>query len=362
MWVLFLYLSVQAAFGAVHTHKKKRCTCGKGDVKDFRGVKDFKMEPSKYAVTPTPHIRAPITIGQIMMLVILALLPALVLSVLFFGVMALTVILVTVASCVAFEALYQKITKQAVTIKDYSAVVTGLLLAFNLPPTVPLWLPVVGSFVAIVMAKQLFGGLGQNFINPALAGRAFLMAAYMPYMAGGFVEPGFFNDIDVITTATPLAGGSWDYLTLIIGTHGGTIGETSAIALLIGGLFLILKKIITWHVPFTFIGTVFILTFILEPMSSGTMVFSWHYPLFHVLAGGLMLGAFFMATDYSSSPITPLGKIIMGVGCGIITVMIRLFGGYPEGVSYAILIMNCCVPLIDKFTRPRIFGTKKAGS
>ncbi|MCL2015968.1 MAG: RnfABCDGE type electron transport complex subunit D [Defluviitaleaceae bacterium] len=308
----------------------------------------------KLVITPTPHIHDNITIEKIMLLVLIALAPATIMGVVMFGLRALLVILVTVGSSVGFEWLYQKFTKQEITIKDYSAAVTGLLLAFNLPPTVPLWLPVVGSFVAIVVAKQLFGGLGQNFINPALAGRAFLMAAYMPHMAGGFVEPltGFF-DFDVIAMATPLApDGTWDFLSLLIGNHGGTIGETSAILLILGGLFLVYKRIITWHIPATFIATVAVLTFFLEP--------GWtlETPAFHVLAGGLMLGAFFMATDYSSSPVSPLGKIIMGIGCGFITVLIRLYGGYPEGVSYAILLMNCCVPLIDKFTKPKIFGAK----
>ena len=313
------------------------------------------MEPAKYTVTPTPHIRMPISIEHIMRLVLLALAPAGIIGVVFFGLWSLAVIIVTVASCIAFEALFQKITKQPISVRDCSAAVTGLLLAFNLPPTVPLWLPVVGSFVAIIIAKQLFGGLGQNFINPALAGRAFLMAAYMPYMAGGFIAP--FEGIDTITSATPLAeySESIDNITMLLGLHGGTIGETSAIALILGGLFLMYKKIITWHVPTVYIGTVFIMVLILNPG------WSWNYATFHILAGGLMLGAFFMATDYSSSPITPAGKIIMGLGCGVLTVLIRIYGGYPEGVSYAILFMNCCVPLIDKFTRPRIFGKKRRG-
>ena len=304
------------------------------------------MESAKYIVSSTPHIRASISISQIMKLVLIALAPAGLMGVLFFGIWALLIIAVCVLSCMGFEALYQKITGQPVTVNDYSAAVTGLLLAYNLPPTVPLWMPVVGGFIAIVVAKQLFGGLGQNFINPALAGRAFLMAAYMPEMAGGFVEP-----FDAVASATPLAiGEAAGHLNLLIGMHGGTIGETSAILLILGGLFLIFKKIITWHVPAAFIGTVFLLAFLLEPG------WGWHYPVFHILAGGLMLGAFFMATDYSSSPITPAGKIIMGVGCGLLTVVIRLYGGYPEGVSYAILLMNLCVPLIDKYTKPRVFG------
>lgn len=313
----------------------------------------------KYTITPIPHLKDPTSIAQIMKLVLIALAPAAVLGIYFFGVMALLLMTVTVASCVAFEALYQKITKQPLTISDYSAAVTGLLLAFNLPPTAPLWMPVVGSFVAIIVAKQLFGGLGQNFINPALAARAFLLAAYMPEMAGGFIQPvgfeNFFN-LDVVTTATPLAGEAYfSYATLLFGSHPGTIGETSALALILGGLFLMVKKVITWHVPTTYIASVFVLTWILAPY------WDFHLPTFHILAGGLMLAAFFMATDYSSSPITPKGKIVMGIGCGLITVLIRLYGGYPEGASYAILLMNLCVPLIDRFTKPKVFGTAKGG-
>lgn len=311
----------------------------------------------KHTVSSTPHIRSNITISRIMLLVLIALAPASITGVYFFGFWALLVIIVSVVSCVIFEALYQKITKQDITVNDYSAAVTGLLLALTLPGEVPLWMPVVGSFVAIVVAKQLFGGLGQNFINPALAGRAFLVASYMPNMVGVYVNPedrgGFFY-LDAVTSATPLeVGEPINHMALFLGNHAGTIGETSAIALIIGGLFLVFKKIITWHIPATFIVTVFVLTFFLEPG------FGLAYPLFHILAGGLMLGAFFMATDYSSSPITPVGKLIMGFGCGFITVMIRLYGGYPEGVLFAILLMNLCVPLIDKFTKPRVFGTKK---
>ncbi|MCL1998456.1 MAG: RnfABCDGE type electron transport complex subunit D [Turicibacter sp.] len=314
------------------------------------------MEPAKYIITSTPHIRSNHSVSGIMGLVAIALLPTAVASVAFFGLKALLVILITVASSIAFEALYQRLTGQEITIRDCSAAVTGLLLAFNLPSTVPLWLPIVGSFVAIVIAKQLFGGLGQNFINPALAGRAFLMAAYLPHMAGGFVPAftGFNNlniDVDIMTVATPLmAETPPDFLTLFLGNHAGVLGETSAILILLGGLFLIFKKVITPHVPLTFIATTFFLAWLL---GDG---WGFEFALFHILSGGLMLGAFFMATDYSSSPITPIGKIIMGIGCALITVLIRLYGGYPEGVSYAILLMNCCVPLIDKFTKSRKFG------
>jgi electron transport complex protein RnfD len=321
------------------------------------------MEQSKILVTSTPHIRAPYTVDMIMKMVLIALLPAAVMGVYFFGLRAVLIIVLTVASCVGFEALYQRVTGQRITVADCSAVVTGLLLAFNLPVSSPFWMPIVGSFVAIIIAKQIFGGLGQNFMNPALAGRAFLVAAYAPEMTGRFTET--VNNpfsIDLVATATPLAmlksGGfvpaQSDYLAALFGNMSGTIGETCAIALILGGVFLIATKIITWHVPVTFIGTVFVFTFIFQP--SG---FFAGYPLYHTLAGGLMLGAFFMATDYSSSPVTPLGKIIMGVGCGLITGLIRVYGGYPEGVSYSILLMNLCVPLIERVTKPRVFGTDR---
>ena len=310
-------------------------------------MEDDKLVPNQYKVSPTPHIRAPITISQIMLMVLLALAPSGIMGIYFFGLRSLLIIIITMASCMAFEALYQKLTKQQISVTDLSAALTGLLLAFNLPPTLPLWMPIVGSFVAIVIAKQLFGGLGQNFINPALAGRAFLTAAYMPQMLY-FVHP-----VDTIAGPTPLAVGSESLAVLFIGIHGGTIGETSAIALILGGLFLIWKKVITWHVPFTFIGSVFLLTWLL---GGG---WDYFYPTYQILSGGLMLGAFFMATDYSTSPITTMGKIIMGLGCGFLTVLIRLYGGYPEGVTFAILLMNLCVPLIDKFTKPRVFGVKR---
>jgi electron transport complex protein RnfD len=321
------------------------------------------MEQPKILVTSTPHIRANYTVDLIMKMVLVALLPAAVMGIFFFGLRALLVMALSVASCVGFEALFQRMTGKRITVSDCSAAVTGLLLAFNLPVSSPFWMPIVGSFVAIIIAKQLFGGLGQNFMNPALAGRAFLVAAYAPEMTSAFTQP--VNNpfsFDLVASATPLAlikSGEFipaqgDYVAALFGNMGGTIGETCAVALILGGVFLIVTKIITWHVPVTFIGTVFIFTFIFQP--SG---FFGGYPVYHILAGGLMLGAFFMATDYSSSPVTPLGKIIMGVGCGLITGLIRVYGGYPEGVSYSILLMNLCVPLIERVAKPRVYGTQR---
>ena len=313
------------------------------------------MSNSKYVVSSTPHVRSEESIDRIMKDVTLALLPATACSVYFFGVRALIVIAVTVASCMAFEYLFQKANKQLVTVTDFSAVVTGILLAMNLPVSIPLWIPVVGSFVAIIIVKQLFGGLGQNFMNPALAARAFLLAAYPTAMTSWTV--------DGVSSATPLelvksgelVPGSSHYISAFIGNIGGTLGETSTIAILLGGIYLLYRKVITWRIPTTFIATVLVFSFIFgrDGLFMGTSA------LYEVLLGGVILGAFFMATDYSSSPITPLGQLYMGFGCGLLTVLIRVYGGYPEGVSYAILIMNLFVPIIDRFTKPKVFGTQK---
>lgn len=310
------------------------------------------MSSEMYTVSSSPHIHSKDSIQSIMRDVFIALLPATLVGVWVFKFQALIVILLSIGACVGAEALWQKLTHQKITVSDYSAAVTGLLLAMNLPPTVPFWLPIVGGAFAIIIAKQLFGGLGQNFINPALAARAFLLASWPVQMTTW--------TIDGVTTATPLGilkegSGVLPQITdLILGNVGGTIGETSAIALLIGGVYLIYKKVISVRIPATFIGTVLILTWIL---GRGGMF----YPnaIYEIFAGGLFLGAFFMATDYSSSPVTVKGQYIMGLGCGIITTVIRLYGGYPEGVSYSILIMNLAVPLIDRYTQPRIFGEVK---
>lgn len=310
------------------------------------------MSNTLYTVSSSPHIRSKDNISNIMRDVLIALLPATAAGIYFFKTQALLVILVSVFSCAGVEALWQKITGKKITIGDYSAAVTGLLLAFNMPPTVPLWIPIIGGAFAIIIVKQFFGGLGQNFMNPALAARAFLLASYPVLMTTWTV--------DGVTTATTLGilkeGGAAlpSLFNLFIGNVGGTIGETSAIALLIGGLYLLFKRIISWRIPVTYIGTVFILTWIF-----GRNGFFTGNPMVEILAGGLMLGAIFMATDYSTSPVTPLGQIIMGIGCGLLTTIIRVYGGYPEGVSYSILIMNLFVPLIDQFTTPKVFGGVK---
>ena len=305
-------------------------------------------------ITPNPHIHTTDKVSRTMQYVLLALAPAAFLGVYYFGFQALFVIVISIASAVFFEAAFQFLTKKRVTIHDCSAVITGLLLAMTLPPNIPLWLPIVGSFVAIIFAKHLFGGLGRNFLNPALAGRAFLTLMFMPYMALGFVQP----MTDISTGATPLMALSMgavpitaDYTAAMLGNISGSIGETGAIALLIGGLFLMKSKIITWHIPASLIGTVFVLMMFIQA----------EVAFYHVLLGGLILGAFFMATDYPTSPVAPIGKIIFGIGCGVFTVLFRVISNFPEGVMYAILIMNLAVPLIDRFIRPRVYGTNLKG-
>ena len=319
-----------------------------------------------------PHFPSPETVSSVMRDVIIALLPATVMGIIFFGISAAIIIAVSIAAALAWETIYNKIAKKPNTIKDFSAVITGLLLALNMPafslsehPFAVFVLPIVGTGVAIIIAKQLFGGLGQNFINPALAGRAFLVASYPTLMTGTIFKPTRF--IDAATYATPLslmkegnADGIHTYgadlIQGLIGNTGGTIGETCAIALIIGGIYLIYKKVISWRIPVVYIATVLVFTYIFKFCGVEGAVNRDFTELFY---GGLMLGAFFMATDYASSPVTPLGQLIMGFGCGFITVLIRVFGGYPEGVSYSILLMNLCVPLIDRWTTPKKFGYVK---
>ena len=307
---------------------------------------------ANFVVSGTPHVRSKESIQSIMRDVIIALVPATAAGIYYFGLRALILIVAAIISAVFFEWLYEKITKKPVTINDLSAVVTGLLLAMNLPASAPVWVAIVGSAFAIIFAKQLFGGLGQNFINPALAGRAFLLASYPTEMTTWVVPNGLAAD--AATYATPLAqlkNGTLDASLgqLVLGQVGGTIGETCAIALIIGGIYLLYKHVISWKIPVIYIATVFILFAVIGRHGM-------RMPLQEIFAGGVMLGGIFMATDYASSPITPKGQVIFAVGAGLLTYLIRTFGGYPEGVSYSILIMNCCVPLIERFTEPTIFG------
>ena len=308
---------------------------------------------ANFVVSGTPHVRSKESIQSIMRDVIIALVPATAAGIYYFGMNALVLVIAAIVSAVAFEALCQKVMKKPVTVSDLSAVVTGLLLAMNLPAAAPVWVAIVGSAFAIIFGKQLFGGLGQNFINPALAGRAFLLASYPTEMTTWSVPNGL-EVADAATYATPLAQLKAGYLDaslgeLMLGQCGGTIGETCAIALIIGGVYLLYKHVISWKIPVIYIATVAILFAVIGRQGV-------RLPLQEIMAGGVMLGGIFMATDYASSPVTPKGQIIFAVGAGLITYLIRTFGGYPEGVSYSILIMNCAVPLIERFTEPTIFG------
>jgi H+/Na+-translocating ferredoxin:NAD+ oxidoreductase subunit D len=310
------------------------------------------MSENMYAVSSSPHIRSKDSVQGIMRDVVIALMPAAIAGTIFFKLQGFLVILLSVLSCIAAEALWQKLTHKNITVKDLSAVITGLLLAFNMPADVPLWLPVVGGFFAIIIVKQLFGGLGQNIVNPALAARAVLLSSWPVHMTSWTV--------DGISTATPLAilktgaAAPTSMMTAFIGNMGGCIGETSALALLIGGAYLLYRRVISWHIPVAYIGTVFILTTVI-----GRTGFLTGNGLYEILIGGVMLGAIFMATDYTTSPMTKKGQLIFGLGCGILTSLIRIFGGYAEGVSYSILIMNLFVPLIDRYTAPKVFGEVK---
>lgn len=324
-------------------------------------------------VSSSPHIKDEKTVTSVMRDVIIALTPALLGSILFFSFRALVIVLISVLSCVLFEFLYNLALKKKQTIGDLSAVVTGILIAFNLPVAAPIWLPVIAAAFAIIVVKMLYGGIGKNIVNPALAGRIFVFLSFSGLMSDVWVSSGaFFNktaqkiplfaNVDVVSSATPLSylkegnaaiTNDIPLFNAFAGTIGGCIGETSAILLIIGGLYLIYKKIITWHIPVSFLGTVAVITFLFPNISD---ISRFEFTAYHLFSGGLMLGAIFMATDYATSPVTPLGRIIYGVGCGLITIFIRYFGGYPEGVSFAILLMNFLTWFIDKNTIPTKFG------
>ena len=363
------------------------------------------MANNLYSVSYAPHIHEEISVKKVMWYVVIALIPAIIASVIYFGVSSIYLILFSVVAAVISEALIQKWRKVPITVSDGSAVVTGILLAFNLPSSVPWWMAVCGSVFAIVVGKQVFGGIGFNIFNPALLGRAFLVASWPTAMTASWVPTKFgsingytFTAIsnasatatNLITSATPLGvikalrdptfvstlgvdkeqgvmiaetmfnnlSGMNVLQSLFWGNVGGVLGETSAIALLIGAAFLAAKHIIGWRIPIFFIGTVAVLTYILGGIN-GLFSASLVLPLFHIFSGGLILGAFFMATDMVTSPLSRKGRIYFGIGCGIFTVLIRLYGGYPEGVSYAILIMNMFVPIIDKYSKPKFFGFRK---
>lgn len=317
---------------------------------------------NKLIVSPSPHDENYTKTSNIMLNVVIALLPALAAGCYFFGMRAAALTAVCVASCVIFEYICRKIMKRENTVSDLSAVVTGVILAMNLPVTLPYWMAVIGAFVAIAIVKQLFGGLGQNFANPAVTARIVLMVSFPSAMTSWAMPLSYKDSPDVVTGATPLGlvGMSDDklaeigqtipsYKSLFLGEVGGCLGETCALALLIGGLYLAARKIISLAAPVSFIGSLALLSFV-----------AGDDPLYQILAGGVFLGAFFMATDYATTPITTKGKIVFGLGCGIITFIIRHFGSYPEGVSFSILLMNVLTPYIEQLTRSKVFGAKEA--
>lgn len=327
-------------------------------------------ENIKLTVSPSPHKRSVDTTRSIMLDVIIALMPALIMSVVLFGFRSLLVTAVSVLSCVLFEYIARKVMKRDNTIGDLSAVVTGILLAFNLPSTMPIWMVIIGDAVAIIVAKQFFGGIGQNFVNPALAGRIVLMTSFANAMSD-YPAPFAWRNaaVDAVTSATPLsqmtsvykagdidaainAAGLPTLTNMFFGVREGCLGETCAVALLLGFIYLLIRKVISPVIPLCFVGTVAVIMLI---AGKGSLTFT----AYQLLSGGLLLGAVFMATDYSTSPISAKGKIIFAVGCGIVTSLIRIFGNLPEGVSFSIILMNILVPHIEHLTAPKPFGTLK---
>ena len=320
------------------------------DVKDAKDAKDAK---EMLTVSVSPHLHSGRTTQNIMLDVIIALCPALIAGTVIFGVRSLLVAAVCMATAVLSEFLFNRICKKEQTVGDLSAVVTGLLLALNLPAVTPAWQAAVGAFFAIVVVKCLFGGIGQNFANPAITARVFMLISFQ-----SLAKMSLPTIVDVTAGATPLpilngeAAGSLPSLTeMLLGLRGGAIGETCVVALLLGGIYLMVRRVISWHTPVCYVATVFLFTLALK----GDV----RTAFYHVLAGGLLLGALFMATDYATTPTSFLGKAIFGVGCGIITVVIRIFGNYPEGVSFAILLMNILTPYIDQWTHRRTFGVTR---
>lgn len=318
-----------------------------------------KKTYSNLVVSSAPHIVSPVDTTKIMLMVMLALTPSLLVSVYVFGFRVITLTAVTMASAVGFEWAWNKLMHKTQTVGDLSAALTGMLLAMNFPSGLPYWIAVLGSLIAIIVVKQLFGGVGKNIVNPAITARVVLFISFATEMTTWTVPR---MAADVTSTATPLGvlgeGGAElpSNMSLFLGFVGGSMGEVSAIALLAGGLFLIWKKIISPIIPVCFIGTVFVFAAVYYGVTGGNAI---EMAIFHVLAGGVMLGAFFMATDYVTSPLLPTGKIIFGIGCGVITMVIRLFGSYPEGVSFSILLMNCLTPLINDFCQKRMYGGAK---
>ena len=319
---------------------------------------------NKFFVAPSPHVHSAQSTRSIMRDVLIAMLPALAVSTWVHGVDVLTVSAIAVVSCVVIEFLIQKFLFHGeCTVSNLSAAVTGLLLAFNLPSSIPWWIVVIGSLVAIGVAKMTFGGLGRNPFNPALVGRVFLLIAY-PVQMTTFTAPVVEGYADAMSGATPLAAikagvpvEDVDLLSMFSGTIPGSLGEVAAAALIVGGIYLLWRRVITWHIPVAVLGTMAVFAFFVA-LADGGGALLYQLPAFHVLAGGALLGAIFMATDYVTSPMTHKGMIIYGIGIGAVTMIIRLWGSYPEGMSFAILIMNAVVPLINKYVKPKRFGVK----
>ncbi len=306
------------------------------------------MDDYRLITTSSPHIHSGESVSRIMFSVAIALLLPTFAGIYYFGFRALALVIITSLSAILTEAVFQKLRNKPITIMDGSALVTGMLLALNLPPGLPYWMAVVGAVVAISLGKQIYGGLGSNPFNPALIGRVFLMISFTTPMTT------WINPVDGTTGATPLSlmkmqGITTDYAKLFFGNVGGSLGETCALLIIIGGMYLIFKGYVDWKIPESYLGTVAILSVILG-----------QDPIFHLLSGGLMLGAFFMATDMVTTPLSGSGKLIFGIGAGLLTVIIRFYGGYPEGVSFSILLMNAFTPLINRFTVPKIYGEVKA--
>ncbi len=313
------------------------------------------IQKIKPTVTASPHFKSPETSQGMMRDVIIALVPALIASVAIFGPRALLLNVVSVVSCMLFEYISRKLLKRKNTLADLSAIVTGLLLAFNLPSTLPVWMVPIGAFVAIVVVKQFFGGIGQNFVNPALMGRIVLMVSFPGQMSTWVTPYNWHETVDAVSTATPLfeiqngTAPSADLLDMLLGLRGGCLGETCTIALLIGGIYLLIRKVISPSIPLSFIGTVAVFMLI-----AGN--FDLNYLAYNLMGGGLLIGAIFMATDYATCPLTSKGKIIYGIGCGLVACVIRQFGSYNEGVSFGIILMNLLVPHIDNLTKLKPFG------
>ena len=309
---------------------------------------------NKLIVEPSPHIRSVWTTQRVMLNVIIALCPTLIAGIVLFGLRSLTLTVICCASCVLFEWLFCLVTKRESTISDLSAVVTGMLLAFNLPAEMPEYMAIIGCFVAIVIVKMLFGGIGQNFANPAVTARIVLMLSFTSYMTKWTVPFSYNGEtVDAVASATPLEAAATELpslLDMFLGVRLGCVGETCVLTLLIGGIYLMVRGIITPVTPAAYIGTVAVLSF----LTGGT-----EYMMYQIMSGGLVLGSLFMATDYSTTPLTSKGKLIFGIGCGLLTFLIRQFADLPEGVSYSILLMNILTPYIDKISMPRAFGAKR---